>query len=437
MHYDDEIIKSYGYWPSDQYLNIWVCSLAKGVLGYAQFPNYTGLPGLQAFAKSPITDGVTIHHAAFGSQTGTSTNGAFSYGRTATHEIGHWLGLKHIWGDDNCGNDYCNDTPLQDTDSPANINCPTITSFCGGNFHVIMSENYMDYSADKCMNTFTNDQNTRMKTTLSISPNRLKLTKSKGCETTKIIQGAIEVNYETKNDEDWTIANPDTFPVWSKALVGAKKSSNSIVCKNEESKKIGGISLYDSPFGNFSEANAPVLTFDMAYPTPINSKTDTLILYYAKDCKFGAYIPFDTLFGTELITTNTLSSNFIPEEKDWKSMIYKLPFFKNTEQAKIRIKSISNNSGSVYLDNINIKSVQANCWVGDDKILKYDRLNLSNEPAEIKIFDSNGKFILNLNISSESTDLFMFNLDFLASGVYIASLTTNTESIKTKFVIVR
>ena len=73
-------------WPSDRYLNVWVCNLADGLLGYAQFP---GGP--------PTTDGVVILYTAFG--TGGAARAPFNLGRTATHEIGHWLNLRHIWGD--------------------------------------------------------------------------------------------------------------------------------------------------------------------------------------------------------------------------------------------------------------------------------------------------------------------------------------------------
>ena len=75
---------------TDQYLNTWVGPLTGGLLGYAQFP---GGPA--------ATDGVVIRHSAFGT-VGTAAP-PFHLGRTATHEIGHWLNLNHIWGDDQAG----------------------------------------------------------------------------------------------------------------------------------------------------------------------------------------------------------------------------------------------------------------------------------------------------------------------------------------------
>jgi hypothetical protein len=81
-------------------LNIWVCNLGGGLLGYAQFP---GGPAR--------TDGVVILYTAFGTK-GVAAD-PFNLGRTATHEVGHYLNLRHIWGDTNdcSGADQVSDTP--------------------------------------------------------------------------------------------------------------------------------------------------------------------------------------------------------------------------------------------------------------------------------------------------------------------------------------
>jgi Pregnancy-associated plasma protein-A len=141
-------------WPADQYLNIWVCRLAGGILGYGQFP---GGP--------PATDGVVITHTAFGTS-GTAT-APFHLGRTATHEIGHWLNLRHIWGDDYgacSGDDFVADTPNQ---GGPNFNTPTFpTISCNNGPNGDMFMNYMDYVDDPVMVMFSAGQVTRMQTTL-------------------------------------------------------------------------------------------------------------------------------------------------------------------------------------------------------------------------------------------------------------------------------
>ncbi len=140
-------------WPRDKYLNLWVCNLGGGLLGYAQFP---GGPA--------NTDGVVIAYDAFG-DTGTSAP-PFNKGRTATHEVGHWLNLRHIWGDDcpsadQCaGSDLVDDTPNQEC---PNGGCPTFPNVsCGNGPNGDMFMNYMDYTDDACMFMFTGGQSARM-----------------------------------------------------------------------------------------------------------------------------------------------------------------------------------------------------------------------------------------------------------------------------------
>jgi hypothetical protein len=180
----DSTLKSNGYWPADQYLNIWLANL-NGFLGYTQFPDSTGLPGLDQSYNTAYTDGVSIGPQFFGRQTGTATNAKYNLGRTASHEIGHWLGLKHTWGDgtDCSATDYCDDTPACSGlyFSSYASNCPAPIQ-CGNTPRQV--QNYLDYSDDPCMSMFTADQKMRMQTTLSVSPRRIALKNSLGCSGT-------------------------------------------------------------------------------------------------------------------------------------------------------------------------------------------------------------------------------------------------------------
>jgi len=130
---------------SSTYLNLWVCEIGGGILGYAQFPG-----------GSAATDGVVIGSDFFGENT---AGGVYGHGRTATHEVGHWLNLRHIWGDGRCRqDDFVADTPSSDR---ANYQCPTYpTVHCKSND---MTMNYMDYVYDDCMYMFTNGQDDRMR----------------------------------------------------------------------------------------------------------------------------------------------------------------------------------------------------------------------------------------------------------------------------------
>ena len=135
-------------------LNIWVCNLGGGLLGYAQFPG------------GPVaTDGVVCLYSAFGSRakypSGTYTS-AFDLGRTATHEVGHWMNLRHIWGDDGTGcsgSDLVGDTPNQ---GGYNVGCPSYPKIsCNNGPKGDMFMNYMDYTDDRCMFMFSTDQKSR------------------------------------------------------------------------------------------------------------------------------------------------------------------------------------------------------------------------------------------------------------------------------------
>lgn len=134
-------------------LNMWSCNLGQSLLGYAQFPG-----------GNPATDGVVILYAAFGSRTinpGGTYISKYDLGRTASHEVGHWMNLYHIWGDDGgscAGSDLVDDTPNQGN---LNFGCPVFPHIsCGNNGD--MSMNYMDYTDDACMFMFTKGQSERM-----------------------------------------------------------------------------------------------------------------------------------------------------------------------------------------------------------------------------------------------------------------------------------
>lgn len=132
-------------WDADQYLNIWTGNLAGGVLGYASLPG-----------GSPDKDGVVIRYNVFG-----NTGGAFGKGRTATHEIGHWLGLRHIWGDTRCGDDGIDDTPPQVAPSRG---CPSgVQASCDNAPGGSMYMNFMDFTNDECTNMFTLGQAQKMR----------------------------------------------------------------------------------------------------------------------------------------------------------------------------------------------------------------------------------------------------------------------------------
>jgi len=170
---EDALLTSESYWPQNDYLNIYVTDLSQGNLGYAQFP-FSNLPGIASELENyKSTDGVVLDYAWTGNNENT---GSFdSKGRTATHEIGHYLGLRHIWGDGGCGvDDFCEDTPPA---SGSSTGCPKNKISCETKD---MIQNFMDYTDDVCMNLFTTCQKLRMHTVLEESPRRASLLTSPG-----------------------------------------------------------------------------------------------------------------------------------------------------------------------------------------------------------------------------------------------------------------
>ncbi|MBE2207553.1 MAG: T9SS type A sorting domain-containing protein [Saprospiraceae bacterium] len=165
-------VKPATIWNRDQYLNVWSVAFggsSSGILGYAQFPG-----------GAASTDGVVVAYYSVGSLAMTNPGSStFGKGRTLTHEVGHWLNLRHIWGDATCGNDLVADTPVHNT---SNGGCPTYPhlSTCTGT-PVEMTMNYMDYTNDACMYMFTAGQKTRMQAVLATGGARFSLNSSLGC----------------------------------------------------------------------------------------------------------------------------------------------------------------------------------------------------------------------------------------------------------------
>ena len=167
-------------WDTKRYLNMWVVNFGgvnNDLLGFAQFPNLSGLEGVDDNMGPSSTDGVVMRYDAFGRVGNVSAPA--DGGRTTTHEIGHWLGLRHIWGDGDCSiDDFCEDTPKA---GAPNYGCKIGNNSCGSwpfDDGPDMIENYMDYSDDACMNIFTQDQKTRMLTVMENSPRRKELKNS-------------------------------------------------------------------------------------------------------------------------------------------------------------------------------------------------------------------------------------------------------------------
>lgn len=186
LDYVDSKMKPATIWDPSKYLNIWVSERPVGGtgLGVANAPAGTGLSGLSDVTLgTSTTDGLWCWGQCFGT-TGTLASG-YDKGRVSSHEIGHYLGLRHTWADASCGNDYCDDTPPT---KQANFNCPTFPTnkgTCTGNStNGEMTMNIMDYTNDPCKYMFTKDQAARIQTAMANGTYRKALGTHGLCSTT-------------------------------------------------------------------------------------------------------------------------------------------------------------------------------------------------------------------------------------------------------------
>ncbi len=182
-------------WQSTDYLNIWICNLSGEQVGYSQFPG-----------GEAATDGVVIDYRCFGTM--GAAKAPFHLGRTATHEIGHWLNLRHIWGDMECGDDRVEDTPQHKV---AHFGCHAGAIFntckADGSYTREMPMNFMDYSDDECMSMFTKGQKDRMRSMFAAGGFRESILKSKALQ-------PIETRLNVATDAQKAILNGDFLNVF-------------------------------------------------------------------------------------------------------------------------------------------------------------------------------------------------------------------------------
>ncbi len=181
-------------WDPKSYLNIWVCNLEQ-VAGYSS-----------VMGGPENNDGIVIGFPAFGVNGGA----AYNMGKTAVHEAGHWLGLKHLWGDADCGDDAVADTPKQ---AWYNIECPSgIRISCNNGPSGDMYMNYMDFTSDACMNMFTLGQKARMRALFEPGGVRNSLLVSKGLNIPLIFESPL----------------PEEDPKWLQARLYPNPATNEL-----------------------------------------------------------------------------------------------------------------------------------------------------------------------------------------------------------------
>ena len=286
--YIDQTVKPASSWNADNYFNVWIVpSIVRGdsttLLGYSTFPVSSTLPGLTN-GETSLTSGVVVRTSTIGStflpfDCGTS----YGLGKTLSHEAGHFLGLRHIWGDTDCGDDFCGDTPVHFTQNTGSPTHPKPNS-CGTPDE--MFENYMDYTDDILLNTFTANQVDRMQTVMLNSPRRKSLAISSAGGVT--VTGSNKISFTNCTGKLFVLetAANTSYPRYKDVLLTIntedKATGNATVSFN-----IGGTAINGDDYQLLSPTTASFFAGDNVKPFNVrifdNAKVDgdrTIILSY-------------------------------------------------------------------------------------------------------------------------------------------------------------
>ena len=357
-------------WNSNYYLNIWVCDLENNVLGFAAFPG-----------TIQNSDGVVINYKAFGRF--KNTKAPYNYGRTATHEVGHWLNLIHIWGDDNGG--CSNDDAISDTPKQANSNtrCPSFpkTDACTDTAPGIMYMNYMDYTDDRCMSFFTNRQVERMK--LALSTNRQSLVTSNGLASPNINQPDISID---------SIENPVTYS-FNRCFQPRVKIRNN---------------------GNTTQSN---ITFNYAVSAGISKNytwQDSILPGETK------WVELETIggdFGSNLFEVRIVNSDY-NQVNNYKSASFRI---NNTSNFNCTILS----SISIYPNPVT-----------NNTFLTIDANYSESQKATIKIYSNDGRVVYSNEFKFNPQDKLQLSNLNLSAGIYQLEFHGELNHDVKKFVVV-
>ncbi|MDB5278340.1 MAG: hypothetical protein JWR61_3295 [Ferruginibacter sp.] len=223
-------------WDCKRYLNIWVCDMGGRTLGYSSVP---GGPA--------ATDGVVVAYDVFGS-TG-NVRSPYDKGRTATHETGHWLGLKHVWGDAVCGSDEVDDTPTQQY---YNYGCPSFphVSNCSPDGNGDMFMNFMDFANDACMSLFTNGQKARMRALFEKDNIRNSFLTSFACDST-LVQASPVISVDTVAAAKPVVGvNIYPNPMQSNVTIEYASTLKSVTLKTINIYNVSGSKVYTATFNS-------------------------------------------------------------------------------------------------------------------------------------------------------------------------------------------
>lgn len=475
-------------WDRNSYLNLWICDLSGGLLGYAQFP---GGPA--------ATDGVVCDFAYVGT-IGTATS-PFNLGRTATHEVGHWLNLRHIWGDANCGSDLVSDTPVHNT---SNGGCPAYPHYstCSG-APIEMTMNYMDYTDDACMYMFSLGQKARMQAVIVPGGSRASLANSLGCQapggggscgtpgslsagsiTTSSaalswgsVSGATSHNFEWKlnSASTWTTVSGLTGTSYALGGLSAGTTYNfrvQAVCGGTSGTVSGSSSFTTSASQSCSDTYESNNTRSTAKVIPVNTAFNAQIAFSGDNdwYRFSntstnrrikielTNLPFDydvklyrnsgllatsenggTTNETIILNTTNVSSNYFAYVYGFGGT------FSNTQCYNLKVSLSSTNWREDGSTDGEVEELEIPVVFADERFAMFpnpasDELNIdffqqADADVQVTVFDASGKAAVQQQREiTKGDNRMVLNLSRLAPGAYFVQVRTGDEVTMKKLI---
>ena len=417
---DETKLKSYGYWPSDEYLNIWVTRLTGDFLGYAYFPDNSSLPGLDPTRNLPTLDGVVMVPKAFGDNIGQATgaNNPYKYGRTFIHEVGHWLGLRHTFDDANGTScvytDYCEDTPTQAEPNTAMALADCDKEKVGKCGEIVIHQNYMDYTRDLCVNLFTEDQKERMRTVMDVSPSRKALRFSRGCCGSKLSLSVPNAqNFENESEllTSWTLDASD------EDLFSWQLESDQLVSPIATNTSTDSITLGSGAINYINDKDL-ILRFDAIS----DQSVDSVRVYYERACSG--------------VKTNFFTAYFSNEMTDIKISLKGL-----VSDGLLQLYIVAYNNGSeIRIDNLQIYEEEEGLLTSIYPNPSSGKLNLNllvegDKELTYSIYDLQGKLIDIKKMGIVNSGIFSLDISSLVRGYYILRIVVGDQMKSEKLII--
>jgi hypothetical protein len=433
QNYVNATIKPQSIWNVSKYLNIWVTDVGSNatLLGYATFPPLTNLAGFpNGFFGTSTTDGFWCLARAFGSQAifpnGTYMQG-YTRGRTSTHEIGHYLGLRHTWGDATCATDYCTDTPPNKASNFGSPSYPlnaTGTNSCAGADNGSMFMNFMDYTDDPAKYMFTTDQATRIQAAMASSPYRKFLGTHNLCSVASVAAvSQFSLPATVCGNASLTLVNssigtPVPNYTWTSTGGATFNPNNNSVIASINFPGPGTYTITLAAGNGTVSSTTKTIT---VYPTPplvLNTPTlvclNDLVTITASGGNTYAWLPFFTL-GTSVSYTASVDQSFTCTATD--------------------------THGCKSIDSVTIYVTEC---LGVDKIkTNPNHISLYPNPSAdklfvklftdkgmdvtIEIYDASGRMLFNTpaNFGKDKTEMPLDVAGF-AKGIYLVKIISNT-----------